>query len=351
MSRSDSENSSNTLNHAPTGFVRLSGSAITGHRLTASSELFDADGLGVLRYQWLANGRVIEDGTGSTLEVKDDWLGKVLSVRVRYTDEQGHVETVFSANTAPVQDSVENEDSEAPENERLEGLESDDELSGAAGDDTLDGGVGADTLAGGLGDDVYYIDNLNDRVQEGIGAGLDKVISSISYTLGENLERLTLTGTAALNGMGNVLANQLTGNDGANQLSGNGGNDTLIGGSGDDVLLGGRGKDDLSGGIGHDKFKFTALADSSVGATLRDSVQDFVRGEDLIDLSTLDADTGRAGNQAFANFISSTAQFNKAGQLQLKQGVLYVNTDADSAAELSITLAGVSTLAMSDVIA
>ncbi len=73
--------------------------------------------------------------------------------------------------------------------------------------------------------------------------GNDVVSSSVSYTLSNHVEQLTLTGTTALSGTGNVLANTLTGNTGANQLYGAGGNDTLKGGTGIDTLVGGSGDD------------------------------------------------------------------------------------------------------------
>lgn len=341
-----------TTNTAPTGFIRVSGSPIAEATLRATALLNDADGLGTLRYQWLANGRVLEDETRSTLTIEDDWVGKALSVRVRYTDAQGHVETVLSARTAPVMAASDEEDEdEKPESEHVSGLDGDDDLIGHEGDDTLDGGAGADILAGGIGDDTYYIDNANDRIRESKSAGIDKVISSISCTLQENLERLTLTGNAALNGTGNTLANQITGNSGANRLIGQAGNDTLIGGDGNDILMGGAGKDELVGGLGNDYFKFNKLNESGINSTVCDVVSGFVRGQDKIDLSGLDANVSVVGNQAFVNFVDVATAFSKAGQLKYEDGVLYANTDADASAEFSIALTGVTTLTMVDIIA
>lgn len=94
-----------------------------------------------------------------------------------------------------------------------------------------------------------------------MGTGTDLVNSAINYTLGLNVENLTLTGAANLNGAGNVLNNIIRGNGGANILSGNAGNDTLSGGAGNDNLQGGLGNDTLNGGTGLDSFLFnTALA-------------------------------------------------------------------------------------------
>src|SRR6185436_3167876 len=89
-------------------------------------------------------------------------------------------------------------------------------LSGGAGNDTLNGGAGNDTMLGGTSSDTYVVNASGDVVSEASGAGTDTVQSSISYTLGANLERLTLLGSAALNGTGNSLSNVLVGNSGDN---------------------------------------------------------------------------------------------------------------------------------------
>jgi Ca2+-binding RTX toxin-like protein len=119
----------------------------------------------------------------------------------------------------------------------LDGSAGNDTLDGGAGKDTLIGGAGKDTMIGDSGDDSYSVDNVSDVVTEDANAGTDLVSSSVSYLLPINVENLTLTGTAALNGTGNGLANVMVGNAANNQLNGGSGADTLIGGRGNDSYI------------------------------------------------------------------------------------------------------------------
>jgi Ca2+-binding RTX toxin-like protein len=107
-----------------------------------------------------------------------------------------------------------------------------DELYGDDGNDWLDGGDGIDIMWGGLGNDTYVVDNAGDvvieldywyfappglTVHEWSASGIDTVKSSISFTLpnvgfhGE-IENLTLTGSADIDGSGNALGNVIRGN-------------------------------------------------------------------------------------------------------------------------------------------
>jgi Ca2+-binding RTX toxin-like protein len=99
-------------------------------------------------------------------------------------------------------------------------------------------------LTGGLGNDTYVV-GAGDTVVENPSEGTDTVKSALTYTLAlnPNVENLTLTGAAAINGTGNTRNNVLTGNSAANVLTGDTGNDTLAGGLGNDVLNGGAGND------------------------------------------------------------------------------------------------------------
>ena len=159
--------------------------------------------------------------------------------------------------------------------DRLYAMGGDDQLHGGPGNDLLDGGAGADVMYGGAGDDLYRVDNPADIVSEttvpGVDdGGIDTVESTITYALGAFLEKLTLKGTAAINGTGNDLVNRLAGNDAANVLSGRGGDDLIYGNGGDDTLIGGTGSDELWGGTGSDTFVFNYPVNGSA-----DRVKDF----------------------------------------------------------------------------
>ncbi|MFN9561045.1 MAG: LamG-like jellyroll fold domain-containing protein, partial [Dolichospermum sp.] len=128
-------------------------------------------------------------------------------------------------------------------NNLITGNDVNNSLNGAAGNDTLNGGAGTDTLIGGLGDDIYIVDTATDTITEQANAGTDTIQSGVTLTIATNLENLTLTGTAAINGTGNAGNNVITGNSGNNTLNGAAGNDTLNGGDGTDTLIGGTGND------------------------------------------------------------------------------------------------------------
>lgn len=177
-----------------------------------------------------------------------------------------------------------------------------DTLFGGDGNDTLDGAAGIDRLIGGPGDDRYVV-TVADIVLEAVNQGIDtvEVAHGGSYTLAANVENAVFTGGAAVNGIGNGLANALTGNGAVNVLYGLGGADTLAGEDGNDILIGGAGGDRLSGGSGSDQFRLIAASESSIAAP--DLIADFtfLRGVELdrIDLRLIDANVAQPGDQAF----------------------------------------------------
>ncbi|MDP9938313.1 hypothetical protein [Ectopseudomonas alcaliphila] len=119
----------------------------------------------------------------------------------------------------------------------LDGGVGNDTLTGGNGHDVLIGGAGNNVLIGGKGNDLYIIENVDDIIIEEAVGGVDTVMTSASYTLGEHLENLTLTGDGHIDGTGNSADNRLVGNRGNNILDGGSGADTLIGGDGDDIYI------------------------------------------------------------------------------------------------------------------
>lgn len=228
-----------------------------------------------------AGGDQMRGGSGndvyrvdSALDVVAESAGDGIDTVLSTVDVEGYagVETVVLVGAQPL---------------KALGTLGDDHLFGNQADNLLDPGTGADDMAGGAGDDTYVVDNPNDTVVEladgaavpeaapafdsdnalradffnaeghagfnGSTWGIDSVLSSVSWTLGPNVENLTLTGVAAIEGTGNALSNVVTGNAIDNVLAGGLGDDRLIGGAGYDTYRFDRGDgqdriDDAAGG-------------------------------------------------------------------------------------------------------
>ena len=232
---------------------------------------------------------------------------------------------------------------------------------GLGGTDSLDGGVGGDTMVGGSGNDTYIVDNIGDRIAELSGQGIDLVKSSISYSLldtdgagasGGNVEKLTLTGTNAINGTGNSLLNTLSGNIAANTLKGLAGKDTLVGNGGNDTLYGGTGNDALTGGLGADRFVFDTTP--NVTSNL-DTVKDFVVGTDKIVLDDDFYSLGLTGTSTGVALTANKFQLGLAAndpddRIIYGHGKLYYDADGSGAgAQVQFALVATgTTLSASD---
>ena len=208
-------------------------------------------------------------------------------------------------------------------------------IKGGLGNDTIDGGAGNDKMNGGGGNDKYVVDSLGDIVTEDANGGKDSVKSSVSFALSSNVENLTLTGGANIDATGNAEKNSITGNSGNNVINGGGGGDVLKGGSGADT------------------FNFDAISDSA--GSDHDLIKDFQHNGDHIDLSSIDADSGTAGNQSFNFLTTKDAAFTgQAGDLRFVSNgqltAIEADINGDKVADFVIDLQGKAALDVGDFI-
>lgn len=204
-------------------------------------------------------------------------------------------------------------------NDYLDGGGADDTLFGGDGDDVLDGGAGADYLAGGAGSDTYIIDNEGDVIVETGDAdvasmaapsqrnsaasavpSVNSVTSSMSYTLGDFLNNLTLSGSDAVDGSGNGMANSLIGNGANNVLTGGGGADYVSGGAGNDVYA-------FERGDGQDTVQNLDFLHDSAHPTLAAAIDTVRFGGDITDTDVI---AFRVGSMLSLRIKHSTDQIN-----------------------------------------
>ena len=256
---------------------------------------------------------VVDSALDTVIEATDEGMDTV-EARVSHTLSANveNLTLVGTGSTSGIGNELDNTIIGNAGNNALYGLEGDDTLYGGAGNDLLDGGVGADTMSGGIGDDSYVVDTLADTVTELAGQGTDTVYADISYTLGANLENLTLIGSEAVDGVGNELHNTIIGNDAANVLTGLAGNDTLDGRGGADTMLGGIGNDiyvvdNIGDAVIENADEGTDLVKSSITHTLTDNVENLtLTGTATIDGTGNELDNTIIGNDA-ANVLTGLA--------------------------------------------
>lgn len=192
------------------------------------------------------------------------------------------------------------------ENNVFYGLGGHDLIDGGAGNDAIYGDEGDDRLLGSDGDDIITGDAGSDQIAGGSGA------------------------------------DRISGGERADMMYGGQDNDFLYGNEGADLLFGDLGRDALTGGSGADKFVYNWAVESRVSNA--DCITDFQHQVDKIDVHLIDANSMLANDQAF-KFIGDKA-FAAAGQIsahyfaKTDTTVVSFNTDADTAAEMSINLTG-----------
>jgi len=258
----------------------------TLHGGAGSDQLFGGDhddtldgGTGADRMTggWGNDGYVVDNAGDQVVELPDDGHDAV-SAWISIAHLWDNVEDAYLATGTTF-------------NGNITGNALDNTLWGNDGSNLLDGGAGADTLKGLGGNDTYMVDSAVDHVLEDAGGGTDLVVSSVTWTLGANVENLTLTGSADLIGVGNSLANVIVGNDGNNVLLGGAGSDSLDGGLGNDAFDAGDGNDHLTGGAGNDTL-FCGTGNDTVTGDAGDDLITGYQGNDVM--------TGGAGSDTFA---------------------------------------------------
>lgn len=232
--------------------------------------------------------------------------------------------------------------------DQLFGLAGNDVLNAGDGNDCLTGGSGLNLLIGGQGSDSYFVSMSTDVIVEHPDEGTDVIYASVSYTMADNVEVMTLTGSG-LTGRGNDQGVFMYGDlDFATRLIGGTGNDYLSGGAGNDILRGGGGVDLMFGGAGDDRFAFASIADAAIGCgCVLTTIGDFTDAEDRIDLSGITTTGGQPlffiGTDPFSHVAGQVHQVT-AGTDTLVEG----DVDGDGTADFQIQLDGSHTLQTSD---
>ena len=178
---------------------------------------------------------------------------------------------------------------------------------------------------------------LIDRDGGGDGFALLGILKTIDAAALNEVNLGFVPGAIARAAVGTDAADSLVGTSGHDLIVGLAGNDLLSGGVGQDRLIGGRGGDRLIGGEDADTFVFAAPDESQHALrsdgrkALPDMIEDFVSGEDRIDLSGIDAVSGNVvTDDAFA-FIGTAAFSGEAGELRFEivAGRAYIEGDLD----------------------
>ena len=264
-----------------TNFENLTGLLSTGQSLVGNS--------GANRIDGGAGNDEMQGGDGDDVYVVRNAGDTIIEAANKGTDTVETSLTSYSLAMANV--------------ENLTGTGVNQTLIGNALDNRITANGAGNTLRGGAGNDTYVLTEANSII-ENAGEGTDTVITTVSlFTLSTNVENVISLASGNFQANGNDLNNEITGNDGNDLLRGNNGNDTLNGGNGNDTLRGENGYDILTGGAGADHFVFQ----SSLIPANADTILDFERGVDLIDLDRSVFSTLSLGALPAGAFVAGTA--------------------------------------------
>ncbi len=357
-------------NHAPTGSVSITGTAIQGQTLTATNSLADLDGLGVITYQWESGNTLL--GTGNTYFLGKNDVGKNISVIANYIDGAGTAESVSSSSTSAVTAVVANSaptvaNSIAPQvategkafsfsipNNTFSDIDND-KLSFTATFDNqplptwlklTSAGTFSGTPSYAAADSP--VNTITVSANDGHGA-----VTPTTFTL--NITNVPLIkGTAGadtlLAGLGNDTIYGLAGNDvidggaGDDSIDGGAGNDSIKGGLGNDTLDGGLGNDTLDGGAGTNYYLFDTALNSTTNV---DKIVSFVHGTDKIELAkNIMTTLGAVGTLNVNDFKLSTQALDSSDRIiyNPSNGALFYDSDGSgSKAAVQFAIVGIST--------
>lgn len=206
----------------------------------------------------------------------------------------------------------------------------------SSGNDMLIGTTSDDTLSGGAGNDRYTVNSAGDKIVENASEGADSVFATVSYTLDDNVENLTIGGSDGIYGNGNAMDNVIIGNEAANVLDGKEGNDTISGGGGADTLTGGSGLDVFVIEIRGASGEFDTITDFS---STDDTIQ---LGGRHIHNASISAVT-ISSDYFVANATGAAVDSNDYVIYNTETGALYFDMDGSgSIAAVQIALLGAS---------
>jgi Ca2+-binding RTX toxin-like protein len=299
-------------NDAPTGTVKITGTAIKGNTLIASNDLTDLDGLGTISYQWLNNGAAILDANQSTYKLTQADTGQNISVNANYVDLQNTPERVFSSKIHVASNAL-------PTGTIT--------IKGLATWGTTLSVTSAIKDADGLGKLSYSWQNSSRELSSSptytlVEDDIDtQVWLTVHYTDKKgNIEEVASKPVDVTISTKPSAANDiLSGTDKADKLSGLAGNDTLIGGLGSDKLTGGKGSDIFA--FSNSDF-YTKNSDGNlVFNKAIDTITDFnLKEHDLLDFDDL-------GELTFYPTLNA-AQVDMASLFYVKAtGRIYLNTN------------------------
>lgn len=220
-----------------------------------------------------------------------------------------------------------------------------DTVLGGAGDDRIAVTTFKSVYSGGAGKDSFFSVGWQNRFEG--GAGRD----SISYEPRD--DDASQRGTGVLvdlaAGKAQTGANRFETLVSIEDAIGSNSDDALFGTKLANRLTGGLGFDQMTGRGGADVFVWRSAAEAPVAGNAIDLVTDFRRGTDRLDLGGIDANAGRAGDQAF-RFVGGAAFSGRAGELRFAGEILEGDTTGDGIADFRIGLLGVARLAAADIL-